>query len=169
MVRADSNSQIRQCLGFVQLIFGPPWPQLNKNPTLPNSRLPISSNDGKLDSDRPFSGAAWASWCAYSPCGAGGSSCSSPCRTRTPASRRRRHSPPLGNKAIVSRQTRRYFLFFRSYMLREREPRFKKERDCFSKCVWLLPWSAPGCRTGNGGKISNTWFDGLNWFCLGAA
>ena len=68
-------------------------------------------------------------------CNGGGSSCSSPCRTRTPASRRRRHSPPLGNKAIVSRQTRRYFLFFRSYMLREREPRFKKERDCFSKCV----------------------------------
>ena len=32
-----------------------------------------------------------------------------------------------------------------------------------------LPGLAPGCRTGNGGKISNTWFDGLNWFCLGAA
>ena len=32
-----------------------------------------------------------------------------------------------------------------------------------------VPGSVPGCRTGNGGKISNTWFDGLNWFCLGAA
>ena len=34
---------------------------------------------------------------------------------------------------------------------------------------WFIPWSAPGCRTGNGGKISNTWFDGLTWLCLGAA
>ena len=134
MVRADSNSQIRQCLGFVQLIFGPPWPQLNKNPTLPNSRLPISSNDGKLDSDRPFSGAAWASWCAYSPCGAGGSSCSSPCRTRTPASRRRRHSPPLGNKAIVSRQTRRYFLFFGATCW-EKESRDLRKRGIASLSV----------------------------------
>ena len=33
----------------------------------------------------------------------------------------------------------------------------------------FLPGSAPGCRTGNGGKISNTWFHGLNCFCLGAA
>ena len=24
-----------------------------------------------------------------------------------------------------------------------------------------IPWSAPGCRTGNGGKLSNSWFDWL--------
>ena len=32
-----------------------------------------------------------------------------------------------------------------------------------------LPWSSPGCRTGNGGKLSNSWFDGLTWLCLAAA
>ena len=32
-----------------------------------------------------------------------------------------------------------------------------------------VPWSAPGCRTGNGGKLSNSWFDGLTWLCLAAA
>ena len=32
-----------------------------------------------------------------------------------------------------------------------------------------LPWSAPGCRTGNEGKLSNSWFDGLTWLCLAAA
>ena len=36
MRRADSKSQVRQCLGFVQLIFGPCWTmnQLNKNPNI---------------------------------------------------------------------------------------------------------------------------------------
>ena len=36
MNRADRKAQVRQCLGFVQLIFGPPWPmnQLNKNPNI---------------------------------------------------------------------------------------------------------------------------------------
>ena len=32
-----------------------------------------------------------------------------------------------------------------------------------------IPWSSPGCRTGNGGKQSNSWFDGLTWLCLAAA
>ena len=31
-----------------------------------------------------------------------------------------------------------------------------------------VPWSAPGCRAGNGGKISNSWFDGPNLLCLAA-
>ena len=32
-----------------------------------------------------------------------------------------------------------------------------------------VPWSAPGCCTGNGGKLSNSWFDGLTWLCLAVA
>ena len=32
-----------------------------------------------------------------------------------------------------------------------------------------VPWSAPGCRAGNGGKLSNSLFDCLTWICLGAA
>ena len=37
-----------------------------------------------------------------------------------------------------------------------------------SNCSWLPvePWSAPGCRTGNGGKLRISWFDGLTWLCL---
>ena len=33
----------------------------------------------------------------------------------------------------------------------------------------IVPWSSPGCRTGNGGKLSYSWFDGLTWLCLAAA
>ena len=33
----------------------------------------------------------------------------------------------------------------------------------------IVPWSASGCRTGNKGKLSNSWFDGQTWLCLAAA
>ena len=38
-----------------------------------------------------------------------------------------------------------------------------------SQCRFLIPWPSPGCHTGNGGKLSNSWFDGLTWLCLAAA
>ena len=49
MCSADGKSQIRQCLGFVQLIHRPTRTknQLYKNPNIANLRLPISSEHEK--------------------------------------------------------------------------------------------------------------------------
>ena len=32
-----------------------------------------------------------------------------------------------------------------------------------------VPWPSPEYRTGNGGKLSSSWFDVLTWLCLAAA
>ena len=42
-------------------------------------------------------------------------------------------------------------------------------KDIIMPSRWTLPWSAPGCCTGNVGKLSNSWFDGLTWLCFAAA
>ena len=61
-----------------------------------------------------------------------------------------------------------------------RSSRFRVKKSAFARpispggpraevLIWRVHGDRTGCRAGSGGKLSNSWFDGLTWLCLAAA